>query len=452
MLEQILPGSIYSIVSNSNAGLCVTISGGLRKTGTEAVASVFADELSQKFMAVKTGSDTVAFQAIHSGHYLSIINGKVVQRNGSVGPGAAQNFKLLRAEGGTLLFNAASNCYLSVSASGRLVLSQSASDSKNLFSLCKVNVLDSGHYRFYTPNKGFISIKSASKKSGGKAVLAKSSTSAAQIWTASVSASADTMRLANYQSVLSLSLNGGSTANGTALVQTAYKSQQSQLFSLLPAGGGWFVLKSNLGVYVTASSGKVGAYLKTTTNKNKALRLRFQSKDYKLPGAKRDYRQGLIHDYKPWEDQRYIVLHDTEGLGTPASVLNWWSRPKNPGVATHFVIGRDGSVLQAVPLDNVAYHAGSGVPKLYSTFKTPYGMNYHSIGIEMIHVGRDQSHPYTKAQLQALDRVIAYIDGYYGKKCTIIDHKAWAIGNSDTSPEFARYLKNYKKYRSYKNP
>jgi N-acetyl-anhydromuramyl-L-alanine amidase AmpD len=131
-------------------------------------------------------------------------------------------------------------------------------------------------------------------------------------------------------------------------------------------------------------------------------------------------------------------------------VLSWWGRSDNPGVATHFVIGRDGSILQSVPLDNVAWHAGSAPASSYTKYNVPRGMNYYSIGIEMIHVSGNLAYPYTEAQLKALDRLITYIDSYYGKQGTIIDHKAWRPGNSDTSPEFAKYLASYQTYRSYK--
>ena len=37
----------------------------------------------------------------------------------------------------------------------------------------------------------------------------------------------------------------------------------------------------------------------------------------------------------------------------------------------------------------------------------------------------------------------------YGKELTIIDHKMWRSTNSDTSPEFARYLANYRSIRRH---
>ena len=55
---------------------------------------------------------------------------------------------------------------------------------------------------------------------------------------------------------------------------------------------------------------------------------------------------------------------------------------------------------------------------------------------------------YPEAQLEAIDGLIAYIDAYYGSS-TIIDHKMWRSGNSDTSAEFATYLANYRDHRTH---
>ena len=74
-------------------------------------------------------------------------------------------------------------------------------------------------------------------------------------------------------------------------------------------------------------------------------------------------------------------------------------------------------------------------------------MNSYSVGIELVHVGGQGGYP--EAQLEALDRLIALIDAHYGFESEIIDHKAWRSGNSDTSPEFAVYLKNYQSSRTH---
>lgn len=178
-----------------------------------------------------------------------------------------------------------------------------------------------------------------------------------------------------------------------------------------------------------------------------------------------DYRDSFIHGEKGAEFQKYIVLHDTEGEGSAAGVVDYWDS-NGSGVAAHFIINKDGSIVQCVPLDAITHHAGFGdtghneqygvtdesrddkvgTTSIGSDF-ADYGMNSYSVGIEMVHVGGSGDYP--EAQLEALDGLIAYIDAYYGFESTIIDHKAWRSGNSDTSAEFAEYFENYKDHRTH---
>ncbi|MCQ2751878.1 MAG: N-acetylmuramoyl-L-alanine amidase [Coriobacteriales bacterium] len=179
----------------------------------------------------------------------------------------------------------------------------------------------------------------------------------------------------------------------------------------------------------------------------------------------KDIRESFNHGPKPAQYQKYIVLHDTEGDGNAKNVIDYWDGNGNL-VAAHFVVNKDGSIWQCVEMDNIAHHAGYGnkghnesfgitedgrddmkatVP--IGSYCPDYGMNAWSIGIEMVHVGNGNSYP--EAQLNALDLLIEYIDTYYGFQSTITDHKAWREGNSDTSPEFATYLKNYKSIRKH---
>ncbi len=172
-----------------------------------------------------------------------------------------------------------------------------------------------------------------------------------------------------------------------------------------------------------------------------------------------DMRDSFLHGDKPAEFQKYIMLHDTEGDASASSVIDWWDG-NGAGVAAHFVVNKDGSIVQAVPLDKIAHHAGFGDAGHNDEFgvvedgrddmvgTTPigswapdYGMNANSIGIELVHVGGSGEYP--QAQLNALDNLIAYIDEYYGFESPITDHKAWRSGNSDTSPEFAEHLASY---------
>lgn len=178
-----------------------------------------------------------------------------------------------------------------------------------------------------------------------------------------------------------------------------------------------------------------------------------------------DYRDSFVHGEKGSEYQKYIVLHDTEGDGDASSVIDYWDG-NGAGVAAHFVVNKDGTIVQCVPLDSITHHAGfgdtghnekygvedesrddkEGTTSIGSDF-ADYGMNSYSVGIEMVHVGGSGDYP--KAQLEALDGLIAYIDAYYGFESTIIDHKAWRSGNSDTSAEFAEYFENYKDHRTH---
>ncbi len=179
-----------------------------------------------------------------------------------------------------------------------------------------------------------------------------------------------------------------------------------------------------------------------------------------------DFVEEFSHGPKTAEFQKYIVLHDTEGGGVPANVIDGWVSDGNY-IASHFIIGKDGQITQCVPMDDIAHHAGfgdAGHNDYYGTTDesrddkrgtTPigdwapdYGMNSYSIGIEMIHQG-STGEDYPEAQLEALDELVAYIDAYYGFESEIIDHKAWRSGNSDTSSEFAGYLENYQATRTH---
>lgn len=231
----------------------------------------------------------------------------------------------------------------------------------------------------------------------------------------------------------------------------------------LAASSGSTVSSAASDDFLPAPSSAAGAAFASSDSASDAEALR------KKLGIVEDFRPGFEHGDKPCEDpkcQKYIVLHDTEGEGSPENIVDYWDGSES-GIAAHFVIGKDGSVVQCVPLDKIAHHAGFGdtghneqfgvedesrddkkgaVP--VGEWASDYGMNSYSIGIELVHVGGQGAYP--QAQLNALDTLIAYIDSYCGRECDIIDHKTWRSGNSDTSEEFAEYLANYQKNRTHK--
>ena len=82
---------------------------------------------------------------------------------------------------------------------------------------------------------------------------------------------------------------------------------------------------------------------------------------------------------------RFLVVHFTFGDSARSSA-EWFDDPDNPGSSAHLVIEREGSVIQCVPFDTVAWHAGK------STWKGISGLNRHSIGIELANWGYLKRH------------------------------------------------------------
>ena len=75
-----------------------------------------------------------------------------------------------------------------------------------------------------------------------------------------------------------------------------------------------------------------------------------------------------------------IILHYTAGVNAMASA-RFLARP-DVKVSAHVVIGREGQVIQLVPFNIEAWHAGK------SDFKGRSGLNYCSIGIELDNLGQ----------------------------------------------------------------
>ena len=75
-----------------------------------------------------------------------------------------------------------------------------------------------------------------------------------------------------------------------------------------------------------------------------------------------------------------VVMHFTAG-GSGRSSANWFRHPDNSSSSAHIVIERDGSIIQCVNFNDVAWHAGK------STWKGLTGLNRYSIGIELANWG-----------------------------------------------------------------
>jgi hypothetical protein len=311
------------------------------------------------------------------------------------------------------------------------------------------NLLTSSYYSAFTDTGLALDLTGGSRQNGANIELWTPNAGNAQKWL-SDSAAPAVISIRNAWSGRALDIAGGNLADGANVAQWTPNSQTNQCWTLEYAGGGYFYVKSGLGTYLAANAPQVsGSNVYSGIGLGAAIRLRFERASF-AQGVTiiSDIRSIFAHGYKGPAHTRYIVLHDTEGTGSPESVINWWAGNGNE-VATHFIVGRDGSIWQAVSMDQIAWHAGNGSPGKAAYFQvTDGGMNAWSIGIELVHVGRTGA-PYTEAQLKSLDSLIAYIDRYYGFEATIIAHNDWALSNSDTSPEFLPYLNNYKQFRHH---
>ncbi|MDQ3021617.1 MAG: N-acetylmuramoyl-L-alanine amidase [Bacteroidota bacterium] len=77
---------------------------------------------------------------------------------------------------------------------------------------------------------------------------------------------------------------------------------------------------------------------------------------------------------------QYLIIHYTAGRSLNSS-RDWFKNPAAKASA-HLIIGIDGSIIQMVPFNKIAWHAG------ISSWKGLNGMNKHSIGIELDNPGK----------------------------------------------------------------
>ena len=76
-----------------------------------------------------------------------------------------------------------------------------------------------------------------------------------------------------------------------------------------------------------------------------------------------------------------IVLHDTAGRVEKGSSVNWF-KSSDCATSAHVVIERDGTIVQMVPFNRRAWHAGA------SEWKGKASCNAFSIGIEIVNPGK----------------------------------------------------------------
>jgi len=112
-----------------------------------------------------------------------------------------------------------------------------------------------------------------------------------------------------------------------------------------------------------------------------------------------------------------VVEHYTAGSSFQGD-LNWLTKPREQNrVSAHFLIGKDGRIVQLVPLNRRAWHAG------VASFQGREGVNSRSVGIENHGFGRE----WPEAQIQANLKVIASIKAHYPAVVWIAGHDEVAL-------------------------
>lgn len=101
-----------------------------------------------------------------------------------------------------------------------------------------------------------------------------------------------------------------------------------------------------------------------------------------------------------------LLLHHTASRADALATARYFANPASQ-VSAHYIVDRDGSIIQCVPDAERAWHAGASI------FDGRPDVNNYSIGIEICNVG-DDIEPYPNAQVQATIRLAAYLMQKYG--------------------------------------
>lgn len=131
------------------------------------------------------------------------------------------------------------------------------------------------------------------------------------------------------------------------------------------------------------------------------------------------YMPSPNHDDRPeGTTVNCVVLHATVEPTVQGTVDIFLDPEKR--VSAHFIVGKEGQVIQMVPVEKRAWHAG------LSELEGQPAVNDYSIGIEMVN-RNDGIDPYPEAQMQAVAGIIRFLRSRYAiPDARIVSHAAVA--------------------------
>jgi len=97
---------------------------------------------------------------------------------------------------------------------------------------------------------------------------------------------------------------------------------------------------------------------------------------------------------------KWLIIHGTAGGSSAQNIGNWFKNP-NSKTSTHYVVGRDGVIVQCVDEKNGAWGNGvieRGADSWWSRTGNP---NYATISIELVKPSKDNSNTISDAQKRA---------------------------------------------------
>ena len=135
-----------------------------------------------------------------------------------------------------------------------------------------------------------------------------------------------------------------------------------------------------------------------------------------------NYSPNFNSEKRQKKDIRFIILHYT-GMKTEKEALNRLTNIQSK-VASHYLITRNGKIINLVPDLYIAWHAG------ISSWKNLNSLNKNSIGIEITNPGHHFGYKkFSKKQINSLIKLIKFLI----KKYKI--NKRNILGHSDIAPD-----------------
>jgi N-acetyl-anhydromuramyl-L-alanine amidase AmpD len=144
-----------------------------------------------------------------------------------------------------------------------------------------------------------------------------------------------------------------------------------------------------------------------------------------------DYAQKSMSrsGYKP----RYIVVHGTAGGSSAENIANYFAT-SDVQSSTHFIIGRDGHIVQGLSMDVAAWGNGTITAGHASYLPDNVNPNFYTISIEHVKPSTDNSDVLSSIQEDKSFRLIRCICDAYGIPKRAGDKNGGIIAHADIDP------------------